>query len=91
MVVAKRQGREKPSKVEQSKVWGPEWGPQVKQTALLATPSYIGQAQGEKEKHIKEEPKDQVSLSLFSSYLSDWHALTPGGGIFLYILNKTEL
>ena len=48
MVVAKRQGREKPAKIEQRKVWEPEWGPQVKQTTLLAGPIYIGQAQGEK-------------------------------------------
>ena len=47
MMVAKRQGREKPTKTEQRKVSGPEWGPRVKQTALLASPIYIGQAQGE--------------------------------------------
>ena len=39
---AKRQRREKPVKIEQRKVQGP----QVKQTALLASPIYIGQAQG---------------------------------------------
>ena len=51
MVVAERQGREKAhenrTKEGQSKVRGPEWGPQVEQTALLASPVYIGQAQGE--------------------------------------------
>ena len=47
MVVAKRQGREKPAKIEQRKVWGPERGPQVEQTALLEGPVYIGQAQRE--------------------------------------------
>ena len=47
MAVAKRQGRENPVKIEQRKVPGPEWGPQVEQTALLASPIYIGQAQGE--------------------------------------------
>ena len=36
MVVAKRQGREKPVKIEQ----------EVKQTALLASPIYRGQARG---------------------------------------------
>jgi len=46
MVVAKRQRRENPMKVEQRKVQEPEWGPQVKQTALLASPIYTGQAQG---------------------------------------------
>ena len=32
MVVAKRQGREKPAKLEQRKIPGLEWGPQVEQT-----------------------------------------------------------
>ena len=41
-----REGREKPSKMKQKKVWGPEWGPQVKQTTLLLGPIYIGQTQG---------------------------------------------
>ena len=58
MAVAKRQGREKPEKLEQREVWGPEWGPRVVQTALLASPVYIGQAQGEKIKHIKREAKE---------------------------------
>ena len=47
MVVDKRQGREKPGKIEQRKVQGPEGRPQVGQTALLAGPIYTGQAQGE--------------------------------------------
>ena len=67
MVVAKTQGREKPAKIEQRKVWGPEWGPQVEQTALLASPIYLVQAQGEEEKkksYKKEEPKVwELSLS----------------------------
>jgi len=42
-VVAKRQGREKPAKIEKRKVRGP----QVKQTTLLAGPIYTGQVQGE--------------------------------------------
>ena len=42
MVVAKRRGREKPTKIEQRKVCGP----QIKQTALLASPIYTGQAWG---------------------------------------------
>ena len=50
MAVAKRQGREKPAKIEQTKVRGPEWGPQVEQIVLLASPIYIGQAQGEEKK-----------------------------------------
>ena len=43
MVVAERQRREKPSKIDQKKVRGP----QVKQAIFLAGPIYIGQAQGE--------------------------------------------
>ena len=40
MVVAKRQGREKPAKIEQRKVKGRfELRPQVEQTALLAKPN----------------------------------------------------
>ena len=62
MAVAKRQGREKPVKIEQRKVRGLEWEPRVEQTALLASRIYIGQAQGE-EKHIKREAKG-LSLSL---------------------------
>ena len=42
---------ENPMKIEQRKVQGPEWEPQVKEIALLASPVYIEQAQGE-EKNI---------------------------------------
>ena len=60
MAVAKRQGREKPAKIEQRNVRGP----QVEQRALLASPIYIGQAQGEEKKHIKRGAKwPGVSLS----------------------------
>ena len=38
MAVAKRQGREKPVKIEERKVRGRDRGPQVEQTALLASP-----------------------------------------------------
>ena len=48
MAVATRQGRAKPAKMKQKKVRGPEGGPQVKQTTLLAGPVYRGQAQGER-------------------------------------------
>ena len=50
MAVAKIQRGEKPAKIEQRKVWGPEWEPPVKQTAFLASPVYIGQGQGEEKK-----------------------------------------
>ena len=49
-MVAKRQGREKPAKIKQRKVQGPEGEPQVEQTALLASPISIGQAQREEKK-----------------------------------------
>ena len=65
MVVAKRQRRErreKPRKIEQRNVQGPEWGPQVKQTALLASPIYIGQAQGEETKYITRGAKIEPLL-----------------------------
>ena len=84
MVVAKRQGREKLMKIQQRKVRGLEWGPQAEQTALLASPIYIGEAQGE-EKNIKRGAKGPglscslsgtLSLSLFSSSLLGLLALT---------------
>ena len=69
MAVAKRQGMEKAAKIEQRKVWEVEWGPKVKQTALLASPIYIGQAQGEEKNIFKKEPKGQGPLSLlFASF-----------------------
>ena len=42
------------------RVLGLEWGPQVKQTALLASPIYIGQAQREGKKHIKRGAKKHI-------------------------------
>ena len=52
------------------KVHGPQRGPQVEQTALLAIPIYTGQAQGEEKKHIKRGAKGPgVLLSLlFESF-----------------------
>ena len=57
MAAAKRQGREKPAKIEQRKVRGPERGPQVEQTALLASPIYIGQACGEEKTYKKRSQR----------------------------------
>ena len=74
MAVAKRQGREKPGKIEQRKVQGLEGRPQVGQTALLAGPMYVGQAQGRK--NIKRRAKGP-GLSLLFATLG-WHALIPG-------------
>ena len=90
MVVAKRQGREKPTKTEQRKVQMLELGPQVKQAGLLASPIYIGQAQWEEKNHMKRGAKIGWA-TLFSSHLLGQHVLRPGGCIFLYFLNKTEL
>ena len=87
--MAKWQERGKSSKTEQKKFWGLEWGAQVKQTALLASPVYIGQAQREEKKHIKWGANIGQGGGL-SSCLLGRHALTPRGCIFLYFLNKTE-
>ena len=67
MAVAKRQEREKPAKIEQRKFQGPEWGPQVEQTAVLASPIYIGQVQGE-EKPYKKRSQWARGLSLCLSF-----------------------
>ena len=74
MAVTKRQGREKPAKIEQRKVRGPEWEPQVEQTALLANPVHIGQAPGEEKKHIKREAKigPEASLHVFWVGMPSW-------------------
>ena len=57
MVVAKRQRKEKPAKIEQRQVRGPECRPEVTQTALLVSPIYIGQGQGKKKIHKKRSQK----------------------------------
>ena len=68
----KRQGREKPTKIEQKKVLGQEWGPQVKQTTLLAGPIYTGQAQGDK--HIKRGHYQKDKRCFLGCYIrkEDW-------------------
>ena len=86
MVVAKRQGREKPTKIEERKVRGLECEPQVEQTAILASLIYIGQAQGLEKKNVKRRAKGLevtlsfclcLSFSLFYSRLLCRHALMP--------------
>ena len=67
MTVAEVQRREKPTKIEQRKVQGLEWEPQVKQTALLASPIYIGQAQREEKKHVKRRAKIETALFFWVS------------------------
>ena len=64
-------------KIEQRKVRGPEWGAQVKQTALLASAIYIGQAQGEENKMYKKRSQNLARASLlFSSCLLGQPTLT---------------
>ena len=82
MVVAKRKGREKP---EQRKIRGLG----VEQTAFLAIPIYIGQAQGEEKTHKKRSQRagglpPPPSTALFSLSLLGRHALTPRGCIFIF-------
>ena len=67
MALAKRQKTEKPTKIEQSKVQGLEGEPLVKQTALLASPVYKGQAQRRGDKCIKRGAKIEPGL-LFTSF-----------------------
>ena len=64
MVVAKRQRKEKAHEDGTEENLQMEWEPQVKQTALLASPVYIGQAQGEEKKHIKRGAKIEPLASL---------------------------
>ena len=57
--------RKKPTKIEQRMVWGPEWEPQVKQTPLLASLIYLGQAR-ERKKNIKSRAKIEPGAHLSS-------------------------
>ena len=106
MVVATRQRREKPTKIEERKVWGPEWEPQLKQTPLLASPVYIGQAQGEEKRNIKGRAKiESLASLLFASFgsacpsalrmyfplLSKWNWAVTRGCITLVCLRAITL
>ena len=55
MAVAKRQGREKPAKIEQKKVRGLEGGPQVKKKTKKHTPEWpnLHRTDPGRDKHIK--------------------------------------
>ena len=75
-MVAKRQRKEKPMKMETKKIRGAEWEPPVKQVALLASPIYIGQAQGEEKKHIKRGAKIEPGASLLFVYFGSAHPHT---------------
>ena len=95
MAVAKRQGREKLAKMKQKKVRGPECGPQVKQTPLLAGPICTGRPR-ERETY-KQKSQNQLSLSLlragalFSSCLWIDVPSCLEDGFSCYLLNKIEL
>ena len=104
MVVAKRQGREKPTKIEQRKAQGQEWGRQVEQKAVLASPVYIGQTWEGRRKHKKRSQKAGglspmlarplcLSFSLSLSLRIFWFGMPSHlEDVFsLYFLNKTEL
>ena len=84
MAVAKRQRKEKPAKMEQKKIQGPGVRTSVKQTALLASPIYIGQAQQVGDKHINGGSQDRLRPLLCS-----WPTLTPQGCTLLCLWNKT--
>ena len=74
--------------MEQKHIREPALEPQVKQTALLASPIYTGQAQGEEKKHVKRGAKIEPGASLlFMSFGS----ARPHASIFLCLPNKTEL
>ena len=64
MAVAKRPGREKPE--ENRTKEGPRTRVRTsgKTTVLLASPIYIGQAQGEEKKNIKRRAKIEPGASL---------------------------
>ena len=89
MSVAKRQRREKPAKIEQKKVQGPELGPQVKETALLASTVYTRQPQGRRKiikRGAKIDPGPLFSLPLLGRpMLMLWEC------ILHFLPNKNEL
>ena len=71
-------------------------------TAFLASPIYIGQAQGEETTYKKRRQRTgglslfpshtcSLSLSLFSSHLLGRHALMPRDVFSFYFLNKIDL
>ena len=63
MAVAKRQERKKPAKIEQRLAQGQKWGPQVKETSLLASSVYNRAGPRGGKTLQKEETKGQGSLS----------------------------
>ena len=65
MAVAKRQGREKPAKIEQRKVTGrsEDRSKDLGRTAFLTKQICLGQPQGEGKKTYKKRSQRAVSLS----------------------------
>ena len=89
MAVAKRQGKGKPVQIEQRKVRGPEYRPQVEQPALLASQFTEGRPRGrrkDRKRGAKFRPGASLVLESFGSA-----CLTPRACVFLDFLNKTEL
>ena len=87
MSVTIRQRREKPMKIEQRMVQGLKWGPQVKQTALLASTIYIGQAHGGGDKCIKGGSLERLR-PLFSSSFGSAHPHSLRAYYPLFFLKK---
>ena len=58
MVAAEEQRKEKPTKMEQKKIQGLEWEPQVKHTALLASQFTYGRLRGRGEKKNKKRSQN---------------------------------
>ena len=103
MAVAKRQGWEKPTKIEQRKVQGRSED-RVRtsgRTAFLTKPNLHRAGPGGRQKHIKEEPKRSLSLSparpppcagvLFSLLLWIHVPSCLKDRFSCYLLNKIEL
>ena len=89
MAVAKRQERENSAKIEQRKFRGSESGPQVKQTAFLASPIYIGQARVGGKKTYKK--RNQGARAPLSSSLWVNRPSRLKDVFSCYFLNKIEL
>ena len=96
MAVAKRQGREKPAKIEQRKVKGRSED-RTGRTAVLAKPNLHRAGPGGRKKTYKKRSQRALSLSLlhavalFSSHLWIDVPSRLEDGFSCYYLNKIEL
>ena len=78
MEVAKRQEKEKPMKIEQRKVQGPEWGPQVEQpNSWLAQFLRAGPGK-EKKKKKTYKKRSQIARGLSPTLSVSLHVFWPG-------------